>query len=274
MQQNKNLKIIHILTSTSRPEDYLESGIDFDTANKSGISITNSPVMAEPIADFTFALMLALSRRLIEADKFVREGLWQKTVGTWSYALHIGSDVFDKTIGIIGLGRIGRLVARRAKGFNMKVLYYDAVRQPAVEDALGIEYKPLDDLLKESDFVTLHTPPIKHIIGRHELELMKKSAFLVNTARGRNVDLLALEETLRKNRIAGAGLDVYESEAIGSDSPLCKLNNVVLAHHMAPFTVETCRKLAMGAIVNIRSVLENKIPPNLVNQPTTRRHSG
>ena len=278
MHENKNLKAIHILTSSSLPEDFLESGIDFDSANKLGICITNSPVMAEPIADFTFALMLALSRRLIEADKFVREGSWQRAVGashiaTWSYALHIGSDIFDKTIGIIGLGRIGRLVARRAKGFNMRVLYYDAVRQPSVEGILGVEFTCLDDLLRESDFVTLHTPPIKHIIGSRELGLMKKSAFLINTARGRNVDLLALQEALKRSQIAGAGLDVYESDSIGSDSPLSKLNNVVLTHHMAPFTIETCKKLATGAIENIRSALEGKTPPNLVNQPTTRRRA-
>jgi len=278
MQESRKLKVVHVLTSSSRPDDYLESEINLDVANKLGIYITNSPVMAEPIADFTFGLMLASCRRLLEADRFVRDGSWQKSVGAsniaaWSYALHVGSDVHDKTIGIIGLGRIGRLVARRARGFNMRVLYYDTVRQFAVEDVLGIEYRPLDDLLRESDFVTLHTPRTTRAIGRRELELMKNSAFLINTSRGSNVDLAALQEALESGRLGGAGLDVYESEAIGSDSPLTKLSNVVLAHHMAPFTVETCRELATGAIENIKAALAGKLPPNLVNQPTSTRET-
>jgi glyoxylate reductase len=272
MQTNRNLKVIHVFTSTQRPEDYKDSGMDFEVANRLGLCITNSPVMAEPIGDFTFALMLALARRLVESDRFVREGKWYQLFKgarghAWSYALHVGADVYGKTLGIIGLGRIGRVVARRAKGFNMKILYYDTVRQTALEDTLGIEQRDLDSLLRESDFVTLHTPEITHIIGKRELSLMKKSAFIINTARGNNIDLDALVEVLEKRQIAGAALDVYEGEPIGPDHPLIKMSNVVLSHHMAPWSAETCRKMADGAVENILNALEGKTPPNLVNQP-------
>jgi len=275
----RNLKVIHVLTSTLNPNDYRNFGIDYDEATRRGICITNAPVMAEPIADFTFALMLSLSRRVVESDKFVREGKWsaafkrvsQHGEAGWSYALHVGADVYNKTLGILGLGRIGRMVARRAEGFNMKVLYYDTIRQNAIEDVLGIEFREMDALLRESDFVTLHMPAAKHIIGRRELALMKKSAYIINTSRGMNMDLKALIDALEKGQIAGAGIDVYEGEPIGSDNPLTRMSNVVLSHHQAPYTVETSTNFANGALENILSAVEGKVPPNLVNQEAIKR---
>jgi glyoxylate reductase len=279
MKATKNLKVIHVLTQALNPNDYRYFGIDFDEATKRGICITNAPVMAEPIADFTFALMLAVARRIIESDKFVREGKWPTTFkgksqhdeARWSYALHIGTDVYNKTLGILGLGRIGRMVARRAKSFNMKILYHDTIRQTAIEDVLGIEFREKDELLRQSDFVTIHVPAVKHAIGKRELALMKKTAYIINTSRGSNIDLKALIEALEKGQIAGAGLDVYEGEPIGLDSPLLKMSNVVLSHHQAPFSVETSKSMGEGALENILSAIEGRVPPNLVNQDAVKR---
>jgi glyoxylate reductase len=272
LQMNKNLKLIHVSTMTLDPDTYKQHGLDFDLLNKLGIYLTNAPTdeVAEAIADFTIAMMLAVSRRIVEADKFVRQGGWYKEfehTGPIAYSPvdWLGPGMFKRTLGILGLGRIGRRVARRAKGFNMRVLYYDAVRQKPIEDVLGIEFTDMDTLLKESDFVTLHTPGIHNIIGKREIGLMKRSAYIVNTARGNNIDLKALAEALQSGQIAGAALDVYEQEPLNPDSPLVKMRNIVLSPHSSGGSLESRIQMVAVAIENMYAALEGRKPPNLVN---------
>ncbi|MEM3545599.1 MAG: glyoxylate reductase [Candidatus Bathyarchaeia archaeon] len=241
--------------------------IDVEEATRRGIYVTNTPgVLTDAVADFTWALLLGAARRIVEADNYVRSGRWKIA---WSPMLLLGCSVYGKTLGIIGLGRIGMAVAERAKGFNMKVMYYDVQRPPLdVEKRLNVEYKSLEELLRESDFVTIHVPLTKetyHLISERELRLMKKSAFLINTARGAVVDTRALARALGEGWIAGAALDVFEKEPIEEDNPLLKLSNIVLAPHIASATVEARSKMAEIAALNIVSVLRGEMPPYLVN---------
>ncbi len=241
--------------------------IDLKEATKRGIYVTNTPgVLTETVADFAFALMLAVARRVVEADKYVREGKWK--VG-WHPLMMIGSDVYERTLGIIGMGRIGSAVARRAKGFGMKVLYYDAIRREDLEKELGVEYTDMDKLLEESDFVSLHvplTPETYHLIGEEQLRKMKPTAFLINTSRGKVVDQKALYKALKEGWIAGAGLDVFEQEPIPPDDPLLQLNNVVLAPHAASASYETRSRMAEIVAENLIAFLNGKVPPTLVNK--------
>ncbi len=241
--------------------------IDLKEATKRGIYVTNTPgVLTETVADFAFALMLAVARRVVEADKYVREGRWK--VG-WHPLMMIGSDVYERTLGIIGMGRIGSAVARRAKGFGMKVLYYDAIRREDLEKELGVEYTDMDKLLEESDFVSLHvplTPETYHLIGEEQLRKMKPTAFLINTSRGKVVDQKALYKALKEGWIAGAGLDVFEQEPIPPDDPLLQLNNVVLAPHAASASYETRSRMAEIVAENLIAFLNGKVPPTLVNK--------
>lgn len=239
--------------------------IDLKAATERGIYATNTPgVLTETVADFAWALMFAVGRRVVEADKFTRAGKWKG----WGPLLLCGGDIYGKTLGIVGLGRIGSSVARRATGFDMRVLYSDIVRRKALERELGIEYVSLERLLSESDFVTLHvnlTPQTRHMIGEKELGLMKETAYLINTARGPIVDEKALIKALKENRIAGAGLDVFEMEPVSPSNPLMELDNVVVAPHIASGSVETRIKMTNMAIENLTAVLQGKVPPNLVN---------
>ncbi len=241
--------------------------IDLKEATKRGIYVTNTPgVLTETVADFAFALMLAVARRVVEADKYVREGKWK--VG-WHPLMMIGSDVYERTLGIIGMGRIGSAVARRAKGFGMKVLYYDAIRREDLEKELGVEYTDMDKLLEESDFVSLHvplTPETYHLIGEEQLRKMKPTAFLINTSRGKVVDQKALYKALKEGWIAGAGLDVFEQEPIPPDDPLIQLKNVVLAPHAASASYETRSRMAEIVAENLITFLNGKVPPTLVNK--------
>ena len=241
--------------------------IKVEEATKRGIYVTNTPgVLTETVADFTFALMLAVARRVVEADRYVREGKWK--VG-WHPLMMVGTDVYGATLGIVGLGRIGSAVARRAKGFNMRVIYYDVVRREDLEKELGIEYVSLDKLLEESDYVSLHTPltpQTYHLIGEEQLKKMKKTAFLINTARGKVVDQKALYKALKEGWIAGAGLDVFEQEPISPDDPLLELDNVVLAPHAASASYETRSRMAEMVADNLIAFLKGEVPPNLVNK--------
>lgn len=241
--------------------------IDVGEATRRGIYVTNTPgVLTDAVADFTWALLLGAARRIVEADNYVRSGRWKVA---WSPTLLLGCSVYGKTLGIIGLGRIGIAVAERARGFNMRVLYYDVKRPPLeVEKKLNVEYKPLEELLKESDFVTLHVPLNRetyHLIGERELRLMKKNAILINTSRGAVVDTVALVKALKEGWIAGAALDVFEREPIEEDHPLLKMSNVLLAPHIASATVEARSKMAEIAALNIVSVLRGEKPLHLVN---------
>ena len=245
--------------------------IDVEVATKRGIYVTNTPgVLTETTADLAWAILMAIARRVVEADKYVRAGRW---VHAWGPKMMLGSDVHGKTLGIVGLGRIGSAVARRAKGFNMRVIYYDVFRREDLERELGLEYKPLEELLKEADYVTLHVPLTKetyHLIGERELDLMKPTAYLINTSRGAVIDQKALYKALKERRIAGAALDVFEKEPIDPDDPLLKLDNVVLTPHIGSASIETRKKMAMIAAENLVSVLRGVEPPNLVN-PEVRR---
>ncbi|MGB9877115.1 MAG: glyoxylate reductase [bacterium] len=239
--------------------------IDVKEATRRKIMVTNTPgVLTETTADLTFALILATARRLVEADKFTRSGKWK----SWGPMLFLGRDVYGATLGIIGMGRIGQAVARRAKGFNMKIIYYSRRRNEEAEKELGAEYRELHSLLKEADIITIHTPLTEetyHLIGEKELSLMKPSAILINTARGAVVDQRALFKALKEKRIFGAGLDVYEKEPIDADDPLLELDNVVVLPHIGSATVETRGRMARMAAENLLAGLRGEIPQNLVN---------
>lgn len=241
--------------------------IDVQAATERGIYVTNTPgVLTETTADFAFALLMATARRIPEADRYVRDGKWKIP---WGLMMFLGQDIWGKTIGIIGLGRIGSAVARRAKGMNMRILYYDVRRNEELERELGIEYVDLDTLLKESDFVTIHVPLLpstRHLINEDKLRLMKKNAVLINTSRGPVIDEKALYQALKEGWIWAAGLDVWTEEPTDPDNPLLKLENVVVTPHIASASIETRTKMAMMAVQNIIATLEGKVPPNLVNR--------
>lgn len=238
--------------------------IDLEAARARGVTVTNTPgVLTETTADLAFALILASARRLFEAGRFLREGRWR----TWSLMMLTGQDVYGATLGIIGMGRIGAAVARRARGFNMKVLYHNRRRQPEWEAETGAAYCSLDELLQQSDFVSLHTPltpQTRGLIGARELALMKPAAILINTARGAVVDEAALIEALRQRRIGGAGLDVFEREPVAPDHPLLQLDNVVALPHIGSATVATRTRMAVMAAENLAAAVTGQEPPNRV----------
>ncbi len=239
--------------------------VDVVEATRRGIIVTNTPeVLTETAADLAFALMMAAARRIVEGDKLVRAGNWK----TWGPLILLGQDIHGATLGIIGFGRIGRAVARRAQGFGMKSLYYDLRRADEVEKELGVEYAEFERLLTESDFVTVHTnltTETHNLIGAKELARMKKTAVLVNTARGPIVDNIALFEALRDRKIAFAALDVTDPEPIPSNHPLLSLSNVIITPHIASATVATRTKMGLMAADNLISGLKGQIPPNPVN---------
>ncbi|MBS7616609.1 D-glycerate dehydrogenase [Candidatus Bathyarchaeota archaeon] len=241
--------------------------IDVKEATKRGIYVTNTPgVLTETTADFAWALLMAVARRVVEADKYVRTGQWK--VG-WHPSMFLGRDVYGATIGIVGAGRIGIAVARRAKGFNMKILYYDVVPMPPeIEKELGAKRVDLETIFKESDFVSIHVPLMKetyHLVNEEKLKLMKKTAYLINNARGPVVDEKALYRALKEGWIAGAGLDVFEQEPTPVDNPLLKLENVVVAPHISSASHETRSRMAEMVAENLVAFFEGKQPPNLVN---------
>ena len=233
-------------------------------AKKHGIMITNTPgVLTNTVAEHTFTLMLSIAHRISEADKFTRAG---KYIG-WAPMLMLGSDLSGKTLGVVGLGRIGSRVAHHGvKGFEMKVLYYDVNRNEEFEKEFGAVFVSLDDLLKQSDFVSIHVPLLpatRHLINAEKLKLMKPTSYLVNTSRGPVIDEAALAKALADKTIKGAALDVFEFEpAINPD--LIKLDNVILTPHIASATEETRSKMSALAATNIVEALEGRIPPNIL----------
>jgi len=234
------------------------------------VYVTNTPgVLTDATADLTWGLILAVTRRIVEADRFVRSGEWYRTGTGWHPLMLLGFEVTGKTLGIIGMGRIGRAVAERARGFKMKVLYYSRRRlPPEEEERLNARYVDLDTLLRESDIVSIHTPltpETYRMIGERELKLMKNTAYLINTARGKVVDTDALVRALKEGWIAGAGLDVFEEEPLPPDHPLTKLDNVVLTPHIGSATVETRTRMALMVAENLIEFYKGNVPPNLVN---------
>lgn len=248
--------------------------IDVEAATRRGILVSNTPgVLTDATADLTFALILAVARRVVEGDKRTRAGEFK----FWAPFLFLGREVSGKTLGIIGLGSIGRAVAKRASGFNMKVLYHNRRRVDAsVECELNAEYAELESLLSQSDFVSIHvplTPKTHHLIARKELELMKSDAFLINVARGPVVDEKALAEALQNGDIAGAGLDVYENEPIVTPA-LLSLDNVTLLPHVGSATKETRAGMATLAVENLMAGLRGDIPPTCLNYEQASRNRG
>ncbi|MGQ9856136.1 MAG: 2-hydroxyacid dehydrogenase [Fervidobacterium sp.] len=240
------------------------NNIDVQAATRKGIFVTNTPgVLTEATADIAFALLLSVARKIVEADKFVREG---KFTG-WKPKLFLGYDLFGKTLGIIGMGRIGQAVARRALGFGMNVVYYNRNRLPAdIEQRYNARYVDLDTLIATSDYISIHTPLTKetyHLINEERINRMKPNAIIINTARGPVIDELALYKALKDGKIAGAGFDVYENEPLLTPG-LEKLDNVVLLPHIGSATYETRDKMSEMVAINIIEVLEGRIPPNLV----------
>lgn len=257
IDRGKNLKII-----ANYAVGY--NNIDVAYATQKSIYVTHTPgVLTEATADLTWALILSVVRRVVESDKFVREG---KFIG-WKPELLLGYDLYGKTIGIVGMGRIGQAVARRALGFGMKVIYHNRHKLPEeIEKKYNATYSDLDTLFKVSDIVSLHTPltgDTYHLVDKSRLELMKPTAFLINTSRGQVIDEEALLEVLKNERIKGAGLDVYENEPIITPG-LLDLKNVVLTPHTGSATRETRENMGIMVAENVIKALNNEIPPNLV----------
>lgn len=259
LEAGKNLKII-----ANYGAGY--NNIDAVCAKEKGIWVTNTPgVLHETTADLTWALILSVARRIVPADQFTRKNLFKG----WGGRLFLGGDVYGKTLGVIGCGEIGRATARRAKGFQMSVLYHQRHRLPAgVEKELGAQFVALEELLRQSDFVTLHVPltdETRFLIGEKEFAMMKPTAFFIHTARGKAVDDKALVNALKNNRIAGAGLDVYENEPELAEG-LTGLDNVVLLPHIGSASAETRTRMALMAVDNVLDALAGKTPANLVKE--------
>ena len=238
--------------------------IDVEAARERGIVVTNTPgVLDETTADVAFLLVLAAARRLGEGERLLRAGEWE----WWGPKQLRGFDVWGKRLGIVGLGRIGQAVARRGRGFGMEILYHNRSRKEEAEEELGARYLELDELLRESDFVSIHTPltdETRHLIGERELGLMQETAVLVNTSRGPVVDEGSLADALEDKRIFAAGLDVYEEEP-KVHPRLLELENVVLAPHIGSATIETRDRMATLAAENLAAVLRGQEPKSPVS---------
>jgi D-3-phosphoglycerate dehydrogenase len=240
--------------------------IDLDAAAERGIFVTNAPGCNDSaVADLTFGLMLAACRQIPLADKATRNGEWPR---------FLGYEVQGKTLGVIGLGSIGKGVARRSQGFMMKLLGYDVFQDTQFAEEVGLKYVQLEELLSTADFITVHVPLMestRNLIGTREFSLMKPSAFLINTARGTIVDEAALYDALANKRIAGAATDVYAVEPAGTDNPLFKLSNLVLTPHLGAYTYEAIHAVGTVIVENILAVIRGKEPGHIVNPKHTAR---
>lgn len=238
--------------------------IDVPAATQRGIPVGNTPgILTDATADFAFALLMAAARRVVEGERYVRDGKWK----TWGPSLLLGPDVHGATLGLVGFGRIGQAMARRARGFDMRVLYHDP-SAPPVEPGLNATAADLDAVLRESDFVSLHTPLTSEthgLVNRERLARMKPTAILINTARGPIVDAAALYEALAEHRIFAAALDVTDPEPIPTDSPLLSLDNLIVVPHIASASVATRQKMSLMAAQNLIAGLQDERLPNCVN---------
>ncbi|MEM1509988.1 MAG: hydroxyacid dehydrogenase [Sulfolobales archaeon] len=249
--------------------------IDVAAATSRGIWVTTTPVVeeAEAVADHVFALILCFARRICECDNYIKSKKWVRH-DIEAYRQLMGLGVWGKTIGIIGLGRIGSLVAERAKGFKMRILYYDIIRKKELEERLGLKYSPLEELLKESDFIVITVPltdQTRNLIGKKEFSLMKHSAILINTSRGAIVNHEALVEALKSRRIAGAALDVFHEEPLPTNDPLLDLNNVILTPHMAGIVLESWKSMSLTAAIQVMKALKGEEPPFAVNPEVSKK---
>ncbi len=241
------------------------NNIDIKAATKRGIPVSNTPgVLTDATSDMAWALLFSVARRIVEADKFTRAGKFKG----WAPMLMHGQDVTNKTLGLVGAGRIGTAFALKSKGFNMNVLYVDEKKNETLEKEVNAKKVTFDEILKKSDFISLHVPLMPsthHLIGEKELKMMKKNAVLINTSRGPVVDEQALVFALKEKQIFGAGLDVYEHEPEITEE-LKKLDNVVLQPHSASATIESRTKMAIMAAENMVAGLKGEIPNNCVNK--------
>lgn len=245
------------------------NNIDIECATKNGVMVTNTPgVLTETTADLTWALILCASRRIVEADQYVRTGKWRVA---WGPQLLLGNDVYGATLGIVGMGRIGSAVARRAVGFSMKILYTSqSVTETTklVEQEVGATRTNLETVLKESDIVTIHVPlnsQTMNMIGKEQFEMMKRGSILINTSRGQVVVEDALIEALESGKLSAAGLDVFDQEPVSIDNKLLELPNVVLAPHIGSASVTTRSRMSEICASNLIAALTGSIPPNLIN---------
>lgn len=240
--------------------------IDIQTSTEKGIAVCNTPdVLTDTTADLTFSLLLATARRIVEAAEYVKKDQWK----SWSPLLLAGHDIHHKTIGIVGMGKIGEAVARRATGFEMDILYHNRTRKLEAERNLGVQFSPFEDLVKKSDYIVCLTPltmETKKLFTREIFQKMKSSAIFVNASRGPVVDEEALYQALLTGEIAGAGLDVFETEPIRSTHPLLTLSNVVAIPHIGSSSIETRITMMKLCLSNITSVLEGRTPKTLVNK--------
>ncbi len=259
----KNLKVVANLAVGF-------DNIDVQAATKRGIAVCNTPdILTDTTADLAFSLMLMTARRLPEAVECVKTGQWK----SWSPLFMAGGDVHHKTLGIVGMGKIGEAVAKRALGFEMKVLYHNRNRKLEAEKNLGVEYRSFDDLVQESDFVLCLTPLTEETKGMFTLDVfkkMKKTAYFINVGRGAVVVEEDLIEALKTGEIAGAGLDVFAKEPIDADHPLLQFDNVVALPHIGSASVETRMKMMERCYENIKAILEGKDPVNILNEEALR----
>jgi D-3-phosphoglycerate dehydrogenase len=237
--------------------------VDLEAARELGKVVFNTPAaLTETVAEMTLALMLALTRRVVSADKAVRAGEWSRKYGDLR-----GTEIMGKTVGIVGLGRIGSAVARRLKRFSVELIYHDMIGNPGLEAEIGIERVGLDDLLRSSDIITLHlpyTPGTHHLISCREIGMMRDGARVVNTARGRIIDQEALVEALRLGKVAGAALDVFEEEPLDPGSPLASMDNVILTPHLGASSNEAMERMAVQVAEGALKVLRGMAPDNPV----------
>ena len=240
--------------------------IDLEAASRHKVLVTRTPgVLSATTAEFTIGLMFAAARRVVEGDRAVRSGEWN----TWGPEVLLGQDLSGSTLGIVGMGGIGREVAHRARALGMRLVYFSRSRKPALERRYGMEFLALDQLFRESDFVSLHAPltsETRHMVNRRTLARMKPTAILVNTARGPLVDQTALYEALSEGRIGAAALDVTDPEPIPPDDPLVSLPNVIVTPHIASATVATRSRMAMLAVQNLLEALAGRPPKHVVNR--------
>ncbi|MGF7184395.1 glyoxylate reductase [Desulfitispora alkaliphila] len=242
--------------------------IDVPACTERGVMVTNTPgVLTETTADLTFALMMAVARRIVEASEHLKQGKWK----TWVPMELTGMDIHGATLGILGMGRIGEAVAKRAKGFGMNIIYNNRSRKPQVEEMLGVSYVEFEQLLKQSDYVVILTPltpETKDLIDERELSLMKETAILINVARGSIVNEEALYWALKEKKIWGAGLDVFAKEPVDTKHPLLTLDNFLGLPHIGSASIETRTKMAVIAAQNLVKALKGESPPNLINNPS------
>jgi glyoxylate reductase len=245
--------------------------IDVEAATRRGVAVTNTPgVLEETTADLAFALLLAVARRVGEGERMIRGGRWT----SWSPTLLLGSDVHGATLGIIGLGATGTAMARRARGFDMRVVYHSRSGKPELERELGLKRLGLDELLRTADFVSLHAPlndRTRAMIGERELALMARHSYLINTARGGLVDQDALCRALERRDLAGAALDVFAEEPLPGGHRLLQIDNVVLTPHIGSASVATRSRMAAMAVESCLVALEGRAPPNCLNPEVFER---